>query len=162
MHWPEDEDDTEEWRERWSSAFKLQYRETVRTSKDLAVNLAKLAGDIRARVNAVLAVESERGELRKLYKAFQEALIHDLTLDDFADMYAQTIAYGLLSASISRRSGALVADNLKDMVPNTNPFLKELMQTFLTVGGRGNKIDFASWASTRLWHYCAVRRWKKS
>ena len=142
LHWPEDEDDTEEWRERWSSAFKLQYRETVRTSKDLAVNLAKLAGDIRARVNAVLAVESERGELRKLYKAFQEALIHDLTLDDFADMYAQTIAYGLLSASISRRSGALVADNLKDMVPNTNPFLKELMQTFLTVGGRGNKIDF--------------------
>ena len=142
LHWPEDEDDAKEWRERWSSAFKLKYRETVRTSKDLAVKLADLASDIRIRVNEVLAVESEHGELRKLYKAFQEALIHDLTEDDFADMYAQTIAYGLLTASISRQSGGLVADNLKDMVPNTNPFLRELMQTFLTVGGRKNKIDF--------------------
>ncbi|HYJ89269.1 MAG TPA: type ISP restriction/modification enzyme [Pyrinomonadaceae bacterium] len=140
--WPENEDDTEAWRERWSSAFKLKYRETVRTSRELAVSLAELAGDIRARVNSVIEIESEHGELRKLYKAFQEALIHDLTLDDFADMYAQTIAYGLLTASISRQSGGLVADNLKDMVPNTNPFLKELMQTFLTVGGRQNKIDF--------------------
>jgi predicted helicase len=41
-----------------------------------------------------------------------------------------------------RESGALVADNLKDMVPNTNPFLKDLMQTFLTVGGRKGKMDF--------------------
>ncbi len=142
LRWPEDETAADEWRAAWSAAFKLQYRETVRTSKDLAVRLARLAEQIRGRVNEVLKVESERGELRKLYKAFQEALIHDLSEDDFADMYAQTIAYGLLSASISRQSGALVADNLSDMVPNTNPFLKELMQTFLTVGGRKGRIDF--------------------
>lgn len=42
------------------------------------------------------------GQLRKLYKAFQEALTHDLGKDDFADMYAQTIAYGLLAARVSR------------------------------------------------------------
>ena len=142
LRWPEDETDADSWREQWSSAFKLQYRETVRTSKELATKLADLAILIRARVNDVLEVESEKGELRKLYKAFQEALIHDLSEDDFADMYAQTIAYGLLTASISRQSGGLVAENLKDMVPNTNPFLKELMQTFLTVGGRKNRIDF--------------------
>jgi predicted helicase len=142
LQWPEDENDADAWRQQWSSAFKLQYRETVRTSKDLAIKLADLATLIRVRVNDVLEVESESGELRKLYKAFQEALIHDLTEDDFADMYAQTIAYGLLTASISRQSGGLVADNLKDMVPNTNPFLKELMQTFLTVGGRRGRIDF--------------------
>jgi predicted helicase len=142
LHWPEDENEPDAWRQQWSSAFKLQYRETIRTSRDLAIKLADLATLIRARVNDVLEVESESGELRKLYKAFQEALIHDLTEDDFADMYAQTIAYGLLTASISRQSGGLVADNLKDMVPNTNPFLKELMQTFLTVGGRKGRIDF--------------------
>ena len=34
-------------------------------------------------------------------KAFQEALVHDLDEDGFADMYAQTIAYGLLSARIA-------------------------------------------------------------
>lgn len=142
LHWPDNDADVEKWREQWSSAFKLQYRETVRTSKDLATHLAELAKVIRKSVNEVLKIETEKGELRKLYKAFQEALIHDLTEDDFADMYAQTIAYGLLSARISRTSGALVADNLSDLIPNTNPFLKELMQTFLTVGGRKSKIDF--------------------
>lgn len=142
LHWPDNDADVQAWREQWSSAFKLQYRETVRTSKDLATRLADLAIVIRESVNEVLTIETEKGELRKLYKAFQEALIHDLTEDDFADMYAQTIAYGLLSARISRTSGALVADNLSDLIPNTNPFLKELMQTFLTVGGRKSKIDF--------------------
>ena len=143
LRWDDEfETDADKWREQWASAFKLEYRETVKTSKELAQRLAKIATVIRARVNDVLAIESEKGELRKLYKAFQEALIHDLDEDDFADMYAQTIAYGLLSASISRASGALVADNLADMIPITNPFLKELMQTFLTVGGRKSKIDF--------------------
>ena len=41
------------------------------------------------------------GPLTKLMKAFQEALVHDLDADGFADMYAQTIAYGLLSARIA-------------------------------------------------------------
>lgn len=56
-------------------------------------------------------------------------------------MYAQTIAYGLLAARVSRPVG-IVADNLADMVPITNPFLKEMLGTFLTVGGRKGKIDF--------------------
>ncbi len=73
--------------------------------------------------------------------AFKEALVHDLTEDDFADMYAQTIAYGLLTARISRPAG-LVADNISDMVPITNPFLKELLETFLDIGGRRSHIDF--------------------
>jgi hypothetical protein len=67
-----------------------------------------------------------------LHAAFKEALIHDLSEDDFADMYAQTIAYGLLTARVSRPTG-LVADNLRDMVPVTNPFLKEMLETFVSV-----------------------------
>ncbi len=142
LRWPDDETDTDEWRKQWAAAFTRGYRQTVKTSKELAIRLADLAQVIRERVNEAIAIESEKGELRKLHKAFQDALIHDLSTDDFADMYAQTIAYGLLSASVSRESGALVADNLKDMVPKTNPFLQELMGTFLTVGGRKGKIDF--------------------
>lgn len=141
LRWPKDEADVETWRARWSSAFTLRHREVIRTSQQLAVQLADLARSIRRRANSVLRVESERGALRKLYAAFKEALIHDLTEDDFADMYAQTISYGLLTARVSRPA-ALVADNLSDMVPVTNPFLRELLETFLTVGGRKNKIDF--------------------
>jgi type I restriction-modification system DNA methylase subunit len=74
-------------------------------------------------------------------KAFQESLIHDLDADDFADMYAQTIAYGLFSASISRASGALVADDVALMASKTSPFLRELLETFLNLGGRKHKAN---------------------
>jgi predicted helicase len=141
LRWPADEGDLEEWRRDWSSAFTLRHGEVIRTSKVLAERLAELAQKIRKRVNAVLEIESERGPLRRLHKSFREALIHDLSEDDFADMYAQTISYGLLTARISRPAG-IIGDNLRDMVPVTNPFLRDLLETFLTVGGRKGKIEF--------------------
>jgi predicted helicase len=107
-------------------------RETVRTSKGLAVSLARLAEEVRVRARAALAAESGRGGLRKFYEAFRETLVQDLREDDFADMYAQTVACGILSASIARRGVAHAADGLKELAPNTNPFLRELTQTFLT------------------------------
>ncbi len=141
LRWPANENDIEAWRSSWSSAFTLRHREVITTSKALAVRMAELATAIRKRVNRVLAVESDKGPLRKLMAAFREALIHDLSEDDFADMYAQTITYGLLTARVSRPAG-LVADNVADMVPVTNPFLRDMLSTFLTVGGRKGKIDF--------------------
>lgn len=80
-----------------------------------------------------------------LLKAFQTTLVHDLDADSFADMYAQTIAYGLLSARIADPTKKTVDDFAGHM--RTNPFLRELMETFLKVGGRRGKaggpgIDF--------------------
>ena len=141
LHWPKDPADVAGWRQTWSAAFTLKHRQVITTSRDLAVGMADLAAAIRKRVNRVLAVESENGPLRRFMNAFREALIHDLSGDDFADMYAQTITYGLLSARVSRPMG-LVAENLKDMVPVTNPFLRDLLSQFLTVGGRKGRIDF--------------------
>jgi hypothetical protein len=140
LRWPANEVDSNTWRKNWNDAFELRPREVITTSKELAIRLAGLAKSIRQRANLILGIESEKGSLRKLHKAFQTALIHDLNEDDFADMYAQTIAYGLLAARVSRPAG-IIADNLADMIP-TNPFLKDMLGTFLTVGGRKSKIDF--------------------
>lgn len=148
LRWPDDDSNVNAWRQRWSGAFTLRHNEVITTAKALAIRLADLATKIRKRANAVLKVEAENGLMRKLHKAFREALIHDLEYDDFADMYAQTIAYGLLTAAISRTtpddpSAPVVADNLVDMVPVTNPFLRDTLESFLTVGGRSrNRIDF--------------------
>ena len=86
--------------------------------------------------------------MRRLHKAFQTALIHDLSEADFADTYAQTITYGLLTAAISRTDmeggqfgTALAADNVTEMVP-TNPFLREMLQTFLHADGNQGGINF--------------------
>ena len=109
------------------------------------MRLAELARAIRDRITTALAIETEIGPLTKLMKAFQEALVHDLDADGFADMYAQTIAYGLLSARIADPKKKTTDDFAAHM--RTNPFLRELMETFLKVGGRrgragGPGIDF--------------------
>ena len=149
LRWPEDETDTNAWRENWSKPFKHKLGHTIRTADLLAEELARLARGIRDKAKRMLAAETERGALTKLFKDFQTALIHDLTPESFADTYAQTITYGLLTAAISRtemsegRHGTvLIAENVVDMVPVTNPFLKEMLQTFLKVGGRKGGIDF--------------------
>ena len=138
LSWPEDESNVDRWREKWRSAFTLRPDEVVKTSKALAVELAKLARRIRDRIRTVLAIETENGPVTKLMKAFQEALVHDLDAGGFADMYAQTIAYGLLSARVTNPK-ANTADGFAAQLPVTNPFLKELMETFLRVGGRKGK-----------------------
>ncbi len=146
LAWPEHEDDAEAWRRQWSAAFSLGHREVITTSRQLSIRLAELARAIRDRIKTALAIETERGSLTRLMKAFQESLVHDLNAEGFADMYAQTIAYGLLSARIANPK-ANTADHLPAQIPVTNPFLKELMETFLLVGGRrhkagGSGIDF--------------------
>ena len=138
LSWPDDEEDETEWSRQWRSAFTLVHREVITTSKKLSIELAALARNIRTRINTVLAIETEDGPVSKLMSAFKEALVHDLDEDGFADMYAQTIAYGLLSARVADPSGG-TADDIATAMPVTNPFLKELMETFLNVGGRKGK-----------------------
>ena len=138
LTWPDDEEDTDAWRERWRDAFKLRHLEVITTSKELSERLAELARAIRDRIRTALAIETETGPLTKLMKAFQTALVHDLDEAGFADMYAQTIAYGLLSARITDPAQCTADDFAAHM--RTNPFLRKLMETFLRVGGPG--IDF--------------------
>jgi hypothetical protein len=149
LHWPTNPKDQVVWRSQWSGAFRHKLGHTIKTADALAEVLAELARHIRDAAKRLMKAESESGPLTKLYKGFQTALIHDLKPDDFADTYAQTITYGLLTAAISRtemsqgRHGTvLYAENVTDMVPVTNPFLKEMLQTFLKVGGRKGGIDF--------------------
>jgi hypothetical protein len=145
LSWPGDEENAKAWRQAWRGAFDLQHREVVTTSQALSVRLAELARAIRDRIGAALAIETESGPLSRLMKAFQGTLVHDLDKPGFADMYAQTIAYGLLSSRIANPKSRTADDFAAHM--RTNPLLRELMQTFLQAGGRGGRtggpeIDF--------------------
>ena len=141
-------------------------REVITTSKELSIRLAELARAIRDRIKTALAIETERGPLTKLMKAFQEALVHDLDADGFADMYAQTMAYGLLSARVADPTAKTADDFAAHM--RTNPFLKELMETFLNVGGRhgrrpgGRASTSTSSACPRSWSCSTTPTWRPS
>lgn len=150
LHWPDNPADQDAWRKQWRGAFRHRLGHVIKTSSDLADALAHFARKIRDAATTIIAHESEaKGHLRKLHRAFQSALIHDLTEEAFADTYAQTVTYGLLTAAISRtemsegRHGtALTQEDITAMVPVTNPFLKEMLQEFLKIGGRKGGVDF--------------------
>ncbi len=137
LHWPGNPANADQWRKQWGEAFAhADTRTVVRDSKAMAKALAALARRIRDRAKELIAAQTANGSLVKLHKAFKEALIHDLKPEGFADTYAQTIAYGLLSTAISRASGALTQDDMAANVAGTSPFLKEMLGTFIEAGGR--------------------------
>lgn len=142
LAWPANEADVEQWRTAWRSAFHLRHREVVSTSRALAIRLAELAVSIRSSIRAALVVEDRDGPLTAAYAGFRRALLHDLDEVSFADMYAQTIAYGLLSARVASPTGTTLSS-----VPVTSPFIKGLMEALLQVGsistgGHHPAVDF--------------------
>jgi predicted helicase len=142
LAWPEDQNDTDSWRESWAGAFTSKHGAALSTAKELTERLGALATKIRQSVNEVIVVESADGPLTQIYENFKQTLFHSLDHDGFADMYAQTICYGLLAASIMRRSSGLVIDDAALIAPLTHPFLKDLMEAFLAVGGSEKNINF--------------------
>jgi predicted helicase len=103
---------------------------TLATPQELAERMAKLAHLIRDVLLRTLQAESTSGHLHNQFEAFRETLIPDLKADQFADMYAQTIAYGLFAArcqstSSSKEFGRAAA---ADLIPRTNPFLRRLFR----------------------------------
>ena len=133
-------DDPKAWQEHWSAAFKVEHREVINTTKELVVQLAQLATVIKKSVLTSINAETEKGPWRKLMMAFQKTLIKDLDEGQFSDVIAQTVSYGLLTARLSS-DGPISLKNLVDMVPSTNPFLKELLQHFLTSAGMKGLFD---------------------
>ena len=132
------------WRKQWSDAFLIRHRHVVRTSEELATTLAALARRIRSRIRTVLRSEDGFGEMRKLQRAFQVGLIHDLNDEGFADMFAQTVTYGLFSLACRRTIPGEGTAFAKDDLPHyfTSPFLKEMLGVFLGIKSRKGAIDF--------------------
>jgi len=72
-------------------------------AKELATELAKRTRLLKINTKEILDIEAEeeKGLLYGTFKAFKEHLIRDLKIDDFSDMYAQTITYGLFLAKLN-------------------------------------------------------------
>ena len=128
LRWPKRGSSIQEWREAWSSAFTTAYHETIDSSHKLTIQLAAEAQGIRNRILETLSIEAENGYVHQLYEKFRETLVHDLKEEEFADMYAQTIVYGLFSARcMDQTQDDFSVDEAIQCIPNTNPFLKTLM-----------------------------------
>ncbi len=83
----------DQWREKWVKGFVLKHRHSIRTSKALAKRLAELSQGVREAAREILESEREEGPFRKSMMKFREALIHDLTIEDFAVRQSLTDFY---------------------------------------------------------------------
>ena len=67
------------------------------------------------------------------YEAFKSNLIQDIKVEDFADIYAETIAYGLFAARLhDETSGSFTRAEALELLPKSNPFLRQL---FIYIAG---------------------------
>ena len=110
--------------------FCTHIGQTIKSSKKLAemmASKARLLQDILERAITSDEETQENTSLREQYKTFKNILIHDLTPKAFADIYAQTLAYGMFAARLhdttldnfSRQEAA-------ELIPKSNPFLRKL------------------------------------
>lgn len=99
------------------------------TPKDLATRMARLAQLIRGLIEQTFHAEGEHGELHAQLAAFRQVLIESLTPAQFADMYAQTLAYGLFAARCNAPSGGFTRQSAAALLPKTNPFLRKLFHS---------------------------------
>jgi predicted helicase len=105
--------------------------EQIASPRELAQKMAMLARLIRDLIEKAFDDESETGELHAQYEGFKQVLIADLGPMQFADMYAQTIAYGLFAArcNFMRKGGEqFTRDVAARELPKTNPFLRKVFQ----------------------------------
>ncbi len=92
---------------------------------------ARLAHLIRDMIVTAFGQKSASATLRDLHGAFEKALIPDLPIAQFADMFAQTLAYGLFAARCNHRgpAGSFRRLGAAQEIPKTNPFLRQLFET---------------------------------
>ena len=109
-----------------------------------ASRLAKLmAGKARLLENIIEQAMNDDTEsyandnLRGQYNAFKDVLIQELKPSDFADIYAQTIAYGLFAARLHDDTPEdFSREEAARLIPKTNPFLRQIFNNLA-----GNDLD---------------------
>ena len=104
--------------------------QTIKSSKRLAQMMAGKARLLCDVIGKALISDEDNHEdstLKAQMSAFKDILIHDITPKGFADVYAQTITYGMFAARLhdptlktfSRQEAA-------ELIPKSNPFLRSL------------------------------------
>jgi hypothetical protein len=110
--------------------FCVHISQTIKSSKRLAEMMAgkaRLLADVIEKSLTSDENNKDDSTLKEQMGAFKDILIHDITADAFADIYSQTVAYGMFAARLhdptlptfSRQEAA-------ELIPKSNPFLRKL------------------------------------
>jgi hypothetical protein len=108
--------------------FIAQQPQTITSPRDLAERMAGKALLIKDVLFNALRTDTDlQTELTGQYLAFKEHLIHDIAPEDFADIYAETIAYGMFAARLHDETPETFSrQEALELLPKSNPFLRSL------------------------------------
>lgn len=115
----------------------------VYDARNLAIELAKRTRFLKDEVIAQELEEEEKkgkGNILNFYKVFKDHLISGLTKEDFADLYSQTITYGLFAARTRTENGF----NRKlayDRIPKTIGILRDVFK-FISLGDLPQQMEW--------------------
>ncbi|MEE3851788.1 type ISP restriction/modification enzyme [Gordonia sp. LSe1-13] len=105
------------------------YRAPIRNAEALSSRMAEVAQELKSEVLALYEVETDEGPLRTLYDEFRAELVADLTVEKFADVYAQTMVYGLFTARVAHPE-AFKEGDAASLIQFENPLLNEIYTRF--------------------------------
>ena len=110
--------------------FCIYVGQTIKSAQRLATLMAGKARLLEHTLYQALTSDEESNantDLRDQFNTFKTVLIHDLTPTDFADIYAQTLAYGMFAARLHDDTlDTFSRQEAAELIPKTNPFLRKL------------------------------------
>jgi hypothetical protein len=72
---------------------------------------------------------NREGRLHALFDVFREQVFHELSTKEFADAFAQMLAYGLFLAKLNAKDDDVVAlDNVRKFIPGSFRLIRELVR----------------------------------
>ncbi|MDX8376821.1 MAG: N-6 DNA methylase, partial [Mariprofundales bacterium] len=105
---------------------------SIKSPKKLAGMMAGKARLLQVILEKALLSDEETQDnsaLQQQYATFKDILIHDLTPAGFADIYAQTLAYGMFAARLHDETlSTFSRQEAAELIPKSNPFLRKLFQ----------------------------------
>jgi hypothetical protein len=120
-------------------AFLTQRPVDITSAEELARRLAKLTHVVRDIIIGAFQTQQASQQLRDWRNAFAATLLPELAphtdakmeaeaVNEFADMFAQTLAYGLFSARASGGTTGFTRAKAQKLIPRTNPFLRTFFE----------------------------------
>lgn len=108
-------------------------KSSSKLSKMMAAKARLLANVIERALlpkeGAYQANETENITLHDQFNSFKQVLLHDIKEKEFADIYSQTIAYGMFAARLHDPSLVdFSRQEAAELIPKSNPFLRKLFQ----------------------------------
>ena len=112
--------------------FAVVVTQSIKSPTKLAEMMAgkaKLMANVIEQSLAADDINLNRSAIKQQMLSFQQMLIHDITNQAFADIYAQTIAYGMFAARYHDPSlPTFSREEAATLIPKSNPFLRKLFQ----------------------------------